>query len=92
MALDINEARKGSGEPDAFLGLAKKLTDFGERQSFLRMKDMPLIRRLGSLLQAVSAGVIHPMKICRRISKGRQQQGLWKLCRMLYTLVYLVHY
>lgn len=46
MALDINEARKGSGESDAFLGLAKELTDFGERQSFLRMKDMPFEKAL----------------------------------------------
>ncbi len=86
MALDINEARKGSGEPDAFLGLAKELTDFGERQSFLRMKDMPFDKALREFVTSCERWCYTPYEDMQKNFEGTAAAGsLEIMSHVIYT-------
>ena len=88
MALDINEARKGSGELDAFLGLAKELTDFGERQSFLRMKDMPFDKALMEFVTSCKRWYGLPYKEIQETLNVMSAEGSLKIMsHVIYTCV-----
>lgn len=88
MALDINEARKGSGELDTFLGLAKELTDFGERQSFLRMKDMPFDKALMEFVTSCKRWYGLPYKEIQETLNVMSAEGsLEIMSHVIYTCV-----
>lgn len=88
MALGINEARKGSGESDAFLGLAKELTDFGERQSFLRMKDMPFDKALMEFVTSCKRWYGLPYKeIQETLNEMSAEGSLEIMSHVIYTCV-----
>lgn len=86
MALDINEARKGSGESDAFLGLAKELTDFGERQSFLRMKGMSFDEALKEFVVECSRWCDTPYADMQKVLEGlAAERSLEIMSHVIYT-------
>ena len=92
MALDINEARKGNGmskeESDAILGLAKELTDFGERQSFLRMKDMPFDKALMEFVTSCKRWYGLPYKEMQETLNVMSAEGsLEIMSHVIYTCV-----